>query len=64
MSAEHIGTHVFELEIVGIEVTQPSNDRLSLVHKELCVERVSLALFFKLTLFHILEHRNARDAGR
>ena len=64
ISAEHVGTHVLELEIVGVEVTQPSDDRLSLVHEELCIERVSLVLLFELTLFHILEHRDACDAGR
>ena len=64
MSAEHVGTHACELEVVGIEVAQLSDDRLSLVHKRLCVEGVSLALVFELTLFHILEQSDTCDAGR
>ena len=64
MSPEHVGAHVCELEDVGIEVAQLSDDRLSLVHKGLCVEGVSLALVFELTLVHILEHSDTCDAGR
>ena len=62
MSAQHVGAHIFKLEIVGIEVAQPSNDRLCIVYVELRIECVCLALL--LELLHILEHCDACDAGR